>query len=126
MRSNIARTESAGSVPVPAPLYRRSLAAGRLAAAATLALDAALLRAALQRREEVDERRLLVLGQVPERGHRGGRVLERAADRALLELVTDVGEVRTRAVVAVLTDLVAGEAAGLGRDQLALLEAGRD
>src|SRR3954451_925231 len=117
MRSNIARTESAGSVPVPAPMCRGSLAAGGLAAAAALALHAALLLAALERREEVDECRLLVCWQVAERGHRGGRVLERAADRALLELVADIGEVRTRAVVAVLTDLVAGVGRRAGRAQ---------
>src|SRR4051794_32580288 len=126
MRSNIARTESAGSVPVPALMCRRSLAAGRLGAAAALALDAALLGAALQRGEEVDQRRLLVLGKVAERRHRRRRVLERPADRALLELVADVREMRARTVIAVLADLVAGQAAGLGGDELALLQVGRD
>src|SRR4051812_46573532 len=108
MRSNIARTESAGSVPVPAPMCRRSLAAGRLCAAAALTLDAALLGTALEGGEEVDERGLLVLGQALEGRHRRGRILERAADRATLELVTDVGQVRAGAVIAVLADLVAG------------------
>src|SRR3954447_23464022 len=92
MRSNIARTESAGSVPVPAPIA--ALSAGRLDAAAALTLDAALDRGALQRGQEVDERRLLVLREGAEGGHRGSRVLERAPDGALLELVADVGQVR--------------------------------
>src|SRR3954452_9159705 len=124
IRSNIARTESAGSVPVPAPIA--ALSAGRLDAAAALTLDAALDRGALQRGQEVDERRLLVLREGPEGGHRGGRVLERAPDGALLELVADVGQVRAGTVVAVLTDLVARQAARLGRDELALLEVRRD
>src|SRR3954449_3164536 len=110
MRSNIARTESAGSVPVPA-LIRPALSAGGFDAAAALALDAALGLGALQGGEEVDECRLLVLGQVLERRHRRRRVLQRPPDRALLELVADVGQVRAGPVVAVLTDLVAGEAA---------------
>src|SRR4051812_42377284 len=126
MRSNIARTESAGKVPVPAPICRLSLSAGRFDAAATLALDAPLLVAALQRREEIDQRGLLVLRQAAERRHGCGGVLEGAPDGALLQLVADVGQVRAGAVVAVLADLVAGEAAGLGRDELALLEVRRD
>src|SRR3954469_21521582 len=113
MRSNIARTDSAGSVPEAPAAISRALPAGGVDAAAGL-LGPALLRLSLQRGEEVDQRRLLVLGHAAERGHRRRRVLQRAPDRALLELVADVAEVWARAVVAVLADLVAGEAAGLG------------
>src|SRR4051794_4045968 len=107
MRSNIARTESAGSVPVSAPIG--ALSAGRLDAAAALALNPALHLGALQGGEEVHERGLLVLRQGAEGRHRRGRVLERATERALLELVPDVGQVGAWAVIAVLADLVAGE-----------------
>src|SRR4051794_11732398 len=124
MRSNIARTESAGGGPGPAALFRRSFPP-RGGATAARALSSPFLVAALQRREEVHERDFLVLGKSAEGGHRGGRILERAADRALLELVADVGEVRTGAAVAVLADHVAREATGLGRDELALLQVGR-
>ena len=48
-------------------------------------IDGRLL--AVQLREEVDQRGLLVLGQVAVRGHRGGRVLERPPDRGLGQLV---------------------------------------
>src|SRR3954464_14422936 len=124
MRSNIARTESAGSVPVPAPM--RGLSARGLAAAAALTLDAPPDLLAFQRSEEVDERGLLVLRQVTEGGHGSGRVLERAPQRALLELVADVGQVRAGTVVPVLADLVARQAARLGGDQLALLQVRRN
>src|SRR4051794_4192061 len=102
------------------------LSAGRLDAAAALALHTALDGGALKRGEEVDQRGLLVLRKVLERRHRRRRVLERAPDRALLELVAYVGQMRSRTVIAVLADLVAGEATGLRRDELALLEVGRD
>src|SRR4051794_33688593 len=101
MRSNIARTESAGSVPVrAAKLARLGAAAARRAVSS-------------QRGEEVHERLFLVLREAGEGGHRRGGVLERAADRRLLQLAADVREVRAGAVVAVLADLVAGQAAGL-------------
>src|SRR3954447_643446 len=94
--------------------------------AAAGALRPAFLGVALERGEEIDQRRLLVFGQAAERRHRRRRVLERAADRALLELVADVGEMGPWAVIAVLADLVAGQAAGLGGDELALLQVGGD
>src|SRR3954447_17370298 len=100
MRSNIARTCPSARVPLFAFTFRWLLA-GRVAAA-------------LERGEEVDQGGLLLLGQPLEGGHGRGRVLERAPDRGRLQLVADVGQVRTRAVVAVLADLVAGQAAGLG------------
>src|SRR5690348_8048921 len=108
MRSNIARTDSAGSVPVPA------------------AIRVPLAALAAQRGEEVDERLLLVLRHPAERRHRGGGVLQGAPDRALLELEADVGEGRAGTAVSVLADLVAGQAAGLRGDLLALLELGLD
>src|SRR3954454_2762007 len=123
MRSNIARTDSAGSVPVPAA---KPLPAGGVADIAAGALDAALGRAAAQRGQEVDQRHLLVLREVGERRHRRGRVLQRAPDRALLELVADVRQVRAGPVVAVLADLVTGEAARLRGNELAGLVLRRD
>src|SRR3954453_3397885 len=115
MRSNIARTESAGSVPEPAAIRRLAgLARG------ARRLDA--LRPPLaQGRQERHERGLLLLRQPGEGGHRRRRVLQGAADGAGLQLRADGREVRAGPVVAVLADLVAGEAAGLGGHELALL-----
>src|SRR5690348_4873935 len=87
---------------------------------AALGAAARLAALALQRRQEVHQRGLLVLGQIAERRHRGGRVLERAPQSALLELVADVAQMRAGTVIAVLADLVAGQATGLGGDELAL------
>src|SRR6187551_1473440 len=120
MRSNIARTESAGRVPVPAAMSRESLAA----LFAGVVLDPTLVLA-LERREEVDHRRLLLLGQAREGRHGSGRVVECAPDRALVQDGADLGQVRTE-VTAVLADLVTREAAGLGHGDLARLELGRD
>src|SRR5688572_16509251 len=119
MRSNIARTESAGRVPEPAAMRRWTL----LRRFGVVALDAAAL--ALERGEEVDHRRLLLLGEAREGRHRSGRIVQRAPDGALVQDSADLGQVRTE-VTAVLADLVAGEAAGLGHDELALLVLGRD
>src|SRR3954453_10615005 len=110
MRSNIARTCPSSRVPLVA--FTCGLLAGRARA--------------VQRGEEVDQRGLLLLGQALERGHGRGRVVQRAPDRRRLQLVADVGEMRTRAVVAVLADLVARETARLGDDELARLELRRD
>src|SRR5689334_23058354 len=107
MRSNIARTESAGSVP-------------------ERAANAGLVVLALERGEEGDERGLLLLGHAGERRHRRRRVLQRAPDRPRRELVADVRQVRPWPVIAVLADLVAGETAGLGGDELARLVLRRD
>ena len=49
----------------------------------------ALLVFVVQLREEVDQRGLLLLGQARVRGHRRGRVLERAPDRRLRQSVAD-------------------------------------
>src|SRR3954453_11395460 len=102
MRSNIARTCPSSGVPLRAAELNRLLVA-------------------LELRQERDERLLLLRRQVPVGRHRGRRVLERALDRARGQLGADVGQVRARAVVAVLADLVAREAAGLRRDLLARL-----
>src|SRR5262245_55888529 len=110
MRSNIARTESAGSVPDRAAIRRLLFR----------------LLVALERVQESDERGLLLLGHRREGRHRRRRVLERAPDRARLQLVADVAQVRAWTVVAVLTDLVARQTAGLGGDELARLELRRD
>src|SRR3954462_5707521 len=123
MRSNMARTDSAGRVPERAAA---KLAAAGLAAAAGLGLDLALALVPAQGGQEVHQRRLLVLRQALEGRRRGSGVLQRATDRALLELGSDVREVRAGAVVAVLADLVAGQTAGLGVDELALLVLGLD
>src|SRR3954454_6651193 len=109
MRSNIARTWPSGSVPVRAAAEG---IAGDGSAAAVLTLLCAGAGArgdvpAAQRREEVDERRLLFLRQAGEGRHRCRRVLQRAQDGARQQLVADVAQVRTGSVVAVLTDLVA-------------------
>src|SRR3954453_4553481 len=118
MRSNIARTESAGSVP------DRAATAGLLRffrVALARVYDGARASPALERVQEVDERGLLVLGHAGERRHRRRRVLQRAPDRARLELVADVAQVRSWPVVAVLADLVARQATGLGCDELTRL-----
>src|SRR4051794_28161628 len=117
MRSNIARTWPSGSVPVRAA--SEGIGGGGSAAAVLTPLPAGprpagLLARAAQRRQELHERRLLLLWKAGERRHRRRRVLERAQDRPRQQLVADVGQVRARPVVAVLTDLVACEAPGLG------------
>src|SRR4051794_4682039 len=117
MRSNIARTWPSGSVPVRAAAEG---IAGDGSAAAVLTLlcagagAARLLVRPAQRRQEVHERRLLLLRQTGEGRHRRRRVLQRAQDGAGQQLVADVGQVRSWTVVAVLADLVTGQAAGLG------------
>src|SRR6478609_11137283 len=93
---------------------------------AALGAAARLAALALQRCQEVHQRGLLVLGQVTEGWHRRRRVLERASQSALLQLVPDVAQMRAGPVIAVLADLVAGQATRLGGDELALLEVGRD
>src|SRR5213592_5209001 len=106
MRSNMAST--CGSASRPAVLIRIVL---------------------LEARQEVDELvellRVLLL-QRGERRHRRSRVDERARDRLTPQARADVGQGRPRACVAVLSDLVAAEAAGRRRDILALLVLWRD
>src|SRR6185295_19997597 len=102
MRSNIARTWTSSRVPVRA-----------------LALPIRALRLlAAQLRQEVDHRGLLLFRHAGERRHRRGRVLERPEDRRLRQFLADVGQIRSWSVVAVVSDLVAREAAGLGDDEL--------
>src|SRR3954452_5216166 len=109
MRSNIARTWPSGRVPLRAvPTPPREDSAIELP----------------QRAEEGDELVELgrvLLAQARERRHRSRRVDERARDRRPRQPRTDLGEVRPRPGVAVLTDLVAGQAAGGGGHVLALL-----
>src|SRR3954465_14355059 len=105
MRANIARTESAGSVP------DRAATAGLLrffGVARARVHDAARASPALERVQEVDERGLLVLGHAGERRHRRRRVLQRAPDRARLQLVADVAQVRARPPLAVSADVLGG------------------
>src|SRR5581483_5934371 len=102
MRSNIWRTCASANVPV-APVTRDLL---------------------LQLTEEEDERpELLGLlgGQALERRHRRRRIPERLGDRVLRDLRGHVRELRPRPVVAVLADLVTGQAARLADDELALV-----
>src|SRR3954467_10124977 len=73
---------------------------------------------AAQRRQEGHQLVLLVLRQAGEGRRRRGRVLERALDGTRQQLVPDVGQVRTGAVVAVLADLVTRQAAGLRDHEL--------
>src|SRR4051794_9595828 len=86
----------------------------------------ALLGLSTERGQEGDQRRLLLLRQAREGRHRRRGVLERAQDRAWQQLVPDVGQVRSRPAVAILADLVTGEAAGLRDHELAGLELLRD
>src|SRR4051795_3325612 len=98
MRSNIARTCPSSRVP----------AAGSVIALAKL-------------REEVDEVVELlgiVLLEPGERGHRRRGIHQRSGDRLPGQSRSDLGQVRARAAVPVLADLVAGQAAGLRRDEL--------
>src|SRR3954451_4713140 len=100
MRSNTARPCPSSRVPERAA----ELMGAWLLAAADVALELP---------EEGHEGGLLLLRQVPVGGHRGGGVLERAADRRREQLLTDVGQLRPRPAVAVLADLVTGQAARL-------------
>src|SRR5215207_10766672 len=106
MRSNIARTCPSSRVPLRAP----ELTAGALLAAGSVALEL---------RQERDEVALLLRIQVPVGGHRRRGVLQRALDRAGEQLGSDVRQLGPRAVVAVLGDLLAREAAGLRHHELA-------
>src|SRR3954452_20544653 len=72
--------------------------------------------------ELVELLRLLLLEPLEVR-HEGWRVHERPRDRLAAEPVTDVGQVRAERV-AVLSDLVAAEAAGGGHYLLPPLELG--
>src|SRR5919206_2386223 len=103
MRSNIWRTWVSANVPV-APVTGDPL---------------------LELTEEEDERpELLRLlgGQALERRHRRRGISERLGDRVLRDLGGHVRELRPRAVVAVLADLVTGQAARLADHELALVE----
>src|SRR5215210_12429 len=100
MRSNIARTCSSGRVPAaPGPAIRPLL----------------MSRPLLERAEEVDqlvELLRVVLAELRVRGHRRGRVDERARDRLARQPCADLRELRAGPAVAVLADLVAAQAAG--------------
>src|SRR3954449_11128731 len=88
-------------------------------------LESALVPRAAELAEERDERVELLrraLLQAGERRHRRRRVDERPRDRLRRQPRRDVGQLRPRAVVAVLADLVARQAAGLADDELAGLE----
>src|SRR3712207_2884058 len=106
MRSNSARTCPSSRVPLRAAGLKRLLAAAG---------------GALRLPQELHEGYLLVPGQVPVRRHRRGGVLQRALDRGGIQALADVGQLRGGPVVAVLADLVAGQAARLGGDELARL-----
>src|SRR3954454_21381803 len=115
MRSNIARTCGSSRVPGARP--------PRLVMPATLLGSLAAAKLPQERDERVELVRRGAL-QPGERWHRRGRVDERARDRLGRQTRRDVGEVRARAVVAVLADLVARQAARLADHELALLVLG--
>src|SRR4051794_18170996 len=73
----------------------------------------------VERGEEIGELVELLWRQVAEGGHDAGPDLHRADDRGARDTLGDVGQFRARAVVAVLPELVAGEASGAGDDLLA-------
>ena len=73
----------------------------------------------VQLREEVDQRGLLLLRQVRRTTASAPSGSRACADRRLGQLVADLGQVRARPVVAVLADLVAGQAARLRDHELA-------
>src|SRR3954468_15168023 len=102
MRSNIARTCPSSRVPA----------------------GGSVMAGSAQLREEVDEV-VELLGVVSleagEGRHRRRRVHQRPRDRLAGQARADLGQVRARAPVAVLADLVAGQAAGLRGDELARL-----
>src|SRR5579872_7339032 len=98
MRSNIARTCPACSLPACAP--RAAPARSRAGIAVLLEL-----------REEVDDRRELLRRQVLEGRHRRRWVDERARDPLARQARGDPRQVGSRPRVAVLTDLVAGKTA---------------
>src|ERR1041384_7330786 len=79
----------------------------------------------VERGEEVSELVQLFRGQVPEGRHDAWPDFDRADDRRAGNARGDVGQVRPRTVIAVLAELVAGEAAGPGDDLLAELIARR-
>src|SRR3954451_14484336 len=79
----------------------------------------------VQRGQEVGELFDLLRRQFPEGGHDARADFDRADDRSPRDPGGDVGQFGTWAVVAVLAELVAGEAAGSGDDLLAFLVLGR-
>src|SRR5918999_5619615 len=125
MRSNIARPCPSSRVPLRAAPAMRALGPAAFGAATFLGVAPAL-GLALELGQEGDERLLLLHRQLAVGRHRRRRVLERALDRALRQDVPDVGQLRPGPVVAVLTDLVAGQTAGLRGDELTLLVLRRD
>src|SRR5919106_3125078 len=110
MRSNIARTWRSSRVPGARPprlvMWARLLESALVAGPAKLA----------EERDEVLELLRRGLLQPGERRHRRGRVDERARDRLRRQARGDVGQLRSRPVVAVLADLVARQAARLADD----------
>src|SRR3954470_17383280 len=80
----------------------------------------------VERGEEIGELVELLRRQVTEGGHDARPDLHRADDRGARNALRDVGQFRPGAVVAVLAELVAGEAAGAGDDLLAGLVSRRD
>src|SRR6186713_3142641 len=80
----------------------------------------------IERGQEVRELFDLLRRQVAEGGHDARADFDRANDRSPRDPGGDVGQFRARPVVAVLAELVAGEAAGSGDDLLARLVFRRD
>src|SRR4051794_25826453 len=76
----------------------------------------------VERGEEIGHLVDLLLRQVAGGGHDAGADFYRADDRRSWDSLTDVSQFRAGPVVAVLADLVAGEAAGAGDHLLAGLE----
>src|SRR5438445_11509431 len=105
MRSNIARTCAASSLPACTPgggvdAIRGAPALGRAATVPLLELG-----------QEVDDRIELLRRQALEIRHRRCRVDKRARDPLARQARGDVREIRPGPCVAVLAELVAGQAA---------------
>src|SRR3954447_7573908 len=107
MRSNIPRTSSANcsesrsGTPLPASVSDETVTQPRL------------LRSPLVQRGEVGGERVLLLGrQARVRGHDPRADLEGPRDRVPRDARADLRQLRPGAVVAVVPELVAGEAAG--------------
>src|ERR1700693_3722895 len=126
MRSNMARTCAVSSRPEGRPRAAGSVAADPLAPLARApapapgwaGIDGTLLPF-VQKEERGGE---TLRRQVPERGHRRGRINQRARDAVERYACTDVGQVGTGPVVTVFAELVARQATGLRHDSLARFE----
>src|SRR3954451_17359193 len=80
----------------------------------------------IERGQEVGQLFDLLRRQFAEGGHDARADFDRADDRSPRDPGGDVGQFRSRPVVAVLAELVTGEAAGTGHDLLALFVLGCD